>query len=136
MGARVVNAPSGISNSRTKSWSFRSFRSVPTFKRRFSELPPVLSATFDDTDQGYLLKGINNCSSAAFKLFKCGSQSFWQTILVTIFLYFNFYIFSTFTNNVGIVSIQNFFGGKKFYTKKYNSKPFCFFIKSVLLKKK
>ena len=68
--ARVISAPLGIGNSRTKSWSFRSFRSVPTFKRRFSELPPVLSTTFDDTDQGYLLKGINNFSSAALKFFE------------------------------------------------------------------
>ena len=65
--ARVVSAPLGIGNSRTKSWSFRSFRSAPTFKRRFSELPPVLSTTFDDTDQGYLLKGINDCSGVALK---------------------------------------------------------------------
>ena len=68
-GARVVSAPSVIGSSRTQSWSFRSFRSVPTFNRRFSELPLVLSTTFDDTDQGNLSRVIDNCLGVALKSF-------------------------------------------------------------------
>ena len=89
-GARVVSAPSVIGSSRTQSWSFRSFRSVPTFNRRFSELPLVLSTTFDDTDQGNLSRVIDNCLGVALK-------AFLDSFLQPIFLYYNF---SIFTNNV------------------------------------
>ena len=64
-------------------------------------------------------------------------NSFWQTVLVTIFLCLNFYNFSTFTNNVGHIwfTIQNFCFGKNYIFKKCNSKPFCFLIKRVTEKK-
>jgi hypothetical protein len=45
----------------------------------------------------YLLKGIDNC--LALQLSKL-LDSFWQPVLATVFLYFNF---STFTNNVELI---------------------------------
>ena len=62
-------------------------------------------------------------------------DSFWQPVLVTNFLYFNFYNFSTFTNNVGHIwfTIQNFnFLEKKKLYKKCNPEPFCYVIKRVV----
>ena len=66
--------------------------------------------------QGDLLRGIDSCLTVALK----AVRQLLTTVLVTIFLYFDFYNFSIFTNNFGHIwfTIQNFFWRKLYMYKK------------------
>ena len=105
-----------------------------------TSIPPLLECLFGEVQyflrilqclyQGNLSKGIENCLGAGHKAVKF----LWMQDLVKVFLNFNFYSFSNFTNNDDHV----LFPFRKYFLeniirKNRNFKLFCFLIKSVLL---